>query len=211
MPVGLSGRSARRTPSIHQLSGEARPMAWGVGWAARQEDRAETRRTAHRHRLGVAPRFPRVQADGRHDDPDRDHRDEAEGHPDDEGEPVDAGGVEADAEEEHPGQEGHGRPDEADPDPGDPSSEQDDPEIAWAHVDVAEHPVALPIVEDRPGQPGDPAHDERPQGTPHTTWPDRRGRPATDDVDYEDEDEDARQRLGDRVDREDDGSVSSPP
>ena len=51
----------------------------------------------------------------------------------------------------------------ADGDAGHAAAEQHDEEVARADVDVLQHPVALAIVEDRPGEPGDPGQDEGPE------------------------------------------------
>ena len=56
-----------------------------------------------------------------------------------------------------PTAEADDRTDEPDTDPGDAAAEHDDREVARADVDVAEHPVALAVVEDRLGQAGDAA------------------------------------------------------
>ena len=50
-----------------------------------------------------------------------------------------------------------------DRDPRRPPAEQDDHEVARADVDVLQHPVALAVVEDRPGQTGDARDHERPE------------------------------------------------
>ncbi len=91
----------------------------------------------------------------------------------------------------------------ADADPGDPAAEQHDEEVARADVDVLQHPVALAIVEDRPGETGDPGEDERPERRPDDDEPAIGGvGPAADDVEDDDEDQRGRHGLRDRVDEE---------
>ena len=82
-------------------------------------------------------------------------------------------------------------------------AEQHDQEVARADVDVLEHPVALAVVEHRPGQPGDAGQHDRPQrGPDDDEGAVRRVGAAADDVEHHDEDQRGRQRLGDRVDEE---------
>ena len=83
-----------------------------------------------------------------------------------------------------------------DADARDAAAQQDDQEVARADVDVLEHPVALAIVEDRPGEPGDAGQDERPERRPDDDERAVRGvRAAADDVEDDDEDQGRRPRA----------------
>ena len=76
-------------------------------------------------------------------------------------------------------------------------------EVARADVDVLEHPVALAVVEDRPGEPGDAREDDRPEGRPDDDEAAVcRVVAAADDLEHDDEDQRGRDRLRHRVDEE---------
>ena len=86
-----------------------------------------------------------------------------------------------------------------DRDPGDAAAEEDDEEVARADVDVLQHPVALAVLEDAPGEPGDPGHDERPQRAADDDEGAVLGLcAAADDVEHDDEDQGRRERASRR-------------
>ena len=126
-----------------------------------------------------------------------------EGHDDGEADPVDGGRVERDAEEHDADRDGDDRAHRPDGDPGHAAAEQVEQEVGRADVGVLEHPVALAVVEDGPGEAGDPGEHERPERRPDDDEAAvLRILVARDDAQHHDEDERRRDRLRDRVDEE---------
>ena len=80
IPVGLPGTSARRTPSIHQHSGESEAECLErVGQDAQREHRPRHEEERARDGLRVVPRvLVGLDADRGHEDADRHDRGEAE-------------------------------------------------------------------------------------------------------------------------------------
>ena len=84
-----------------------------------------------------------------------------------------------------------------------PAAEDHREEVARADVEVLEHPVALAVVEDHPGEAADAGQDERPErAADHDERPVVGAGAAADHVEHDDEDQGRRQGLGDRVDEE---------
>ncbi len=134
---------------------------------------------------------------------DRQDRRYAEDHRRHEQDPVDPADVERDVEEHDADEERDRRAHRPDPDPGHPAAEDHREEVARADVQVLEHPVALAVVEDHPGEAADAGQDERPErAADHDERPIVGAGAAADHVEHDDEDQGRRQGLGDRVDEE---------
>ena len=192
---GRPGTAPAGRPSIHHVQRhEQADRLDRVGQHGRAGTRRPSRGTARpATRLRVGPRFlAGLEADRRHEDADGDDRRRgratiATTSSGQSTRPASNG----DAEEDDADGERDERAHAAHADAGHAAAEQHDQEVARADVDVLEHPVALAVVEDRPGEAGDARHARtttarcrrrRSRG--------RRGRPAAaDDLDHQDEDE----------------------
>ncbi len=154
--------------------------------------------------LRVLPRLlPGLHDDRAEEHPEGDDGDDPAERDDGEHEPVDRERIERHAEQDDAdgeGDQGAHRPDRG---AGHSPAGHRQQEVRRTDVDVLDHPVALAILEDRPGEPGDAGDDDRPQGAADDDEAAVLAAARTaDHLEHHDEDQSGADRLGHRVDEE---------